>query len=103
MAATCLSWVITVGVDTPIGQIAGLLDREGIGAVPVTAAAGGVVGVVSQADLLARVTDGEPDNSRAGHPRGRAKAVRAGDLMTGPALSIDADASLMQAARAGPC
>src|SRR4051794_9687049 len=41
--------VITVGVDTPVGQIASLLDREDISAVPVTAATGGVLGVVSQA------------------------------------------------------
>jgi CBS domain-containing protein len=91
--------VITVGVDTPIGQIAGLLDREGISAVPVTTSTGGVLGVVSQADLLVGVADGERDNPRGGRPRGRAAAVRAGDLMTTPALSIDADASLTEAAR----
>ncbi|RSM70244.1 hypothetical protein DMB66_09470 [Actinoplanes sp. ATCC 53533] len=91
--------VITVGVDTPVGQIASLLDREDISAVPVTAPTGGVLGVVSQADLLVGVADGERDNPRGGRPKGRATAVRAGDLMTTPALSIDADASLTQAAR----
>jgi CBS domain-containing protein len=44
--------VITVGVDAPVGQIASLLDREDISAVPVTAATGGVLGVVSRGDLL---------------------------------------------------
>ena len=91
--------VITVGVDTPVGQIASLLEREGISAVPVTAATGGVLGVVSQADLLVSVADGERDNPRGGRPKGRATALRAGDLMTTPALSIDADASLTRAAR----
>jgi CBS domain-containing protein len=91
--------VITVGVDTPVGQIASLLDREGISAVPVTAPTGGVLGVISQADLLVGVADGERDNPRGGRPKGRATAARAGDLMTSPALSIDADASLTQAAR----
>ena len=91
--------VITVGVDTPIGQIAGLLDREGISAVPVTTPAGDVLGVVSQADLLVGVAGGERDNPRGGRPRGRATAQRAGDLMTTPPLSIDADATLTQAAR----
>jgi CBS domain-containing protein len=91
--------VITVGVDTPVGQIASLLEREDISAVPVTAPTGGVLGVVSQADLLVGVADGERDNPRGGRPKGRATAVRAGDLMTTPALSIGADASLTQAAR----
>jgi len=91
--------VITVGVDTPVGQIASLLDREGISAVPVTAATGGVLGVVSQADLLVGVADGARGNPRGGRPKGKATTARAGDLMTTPALSIDADASLTQAAR----
>jgi CBS domain-containing protein len=91
--------VITVGVDTPVAQIASLLDREDISAVPVTTATGGVLGVVSQADLLVGVADGERDHPRGGRPKGRAAALRAGDLMTTPALSIDADASLTQAAR----
>jgi CBS domain-containing protein len=86
--------VITVGVDTPVGRIAGLLDREGISAVPVTAETGGVLGVVTQSDLLAGVAAGERDK-----PRGRQPNERAGDLMTSPALCIDADASLTQAAR----
>ncbi|MEU8606490.1 CBS domain-containing protein [Actinoplanes sp. NPDC048791] len=91
--------VITVGVDTPVGQIASLLDREGISAVPVTAPTGDVVGVVSQTDLLVGVADGERDNPRGGRPKGRATALQAGDLMTTPAVSIDAAASLTQAAR----
>jgi CBS domain-containing protein len=91
--------VVTVGVDTPVGQIASLLEREGISAVPVTTPTGDVLGVISQADLLVGVADGERDNPRGGRPKGRAAAVRGGDLMTTPAVSIDADASLTQAAR----
>jgi CBS domain-containing protein len=91
--------VITVGVDAPVGQIASLLERENISAALVTASTGGVLGVVSQADLLAGIADGERDDPRGGRPMGKATALRAGDLMTTPALSIDADASLTQAAR----
>jgi CBS domain-containing protein len=87
--------VTTVDVDTPVGQIANLLDREGISAVPVTAATGGVVGVVSQADLLAGVARGE----RGDHPPGRARAVRAADVMSTPAVYVDAGATLAEAAR----
>src|SRR5688500_2526035 len=92
--------VITVGADTPAGRIASLLDREGISAVPVTAATGGVLGVVSQADLLTDVPDGEPKPMRSDRAASGATAVSAGDLMTAPALFIDADASLAQAAKA---
>jgi CBS domain-containing protein len=88
--------VITVGVDTPVGQIAGLLDREGISAVPVTAATGGVLGVVSQGDLLAGVAEGRRRRRRR---RTGTVAARAGDVMTAPALCIDADASLTRAAQ----
>jgi CBS domain-containing protein len=90
--------VITVGVDTPVGQIAGLLDREGISAVPVTTPAGDVLGVVSQADLLAGLADGKRRKPRGKHLT-RASAARAGDVMTTPALSVGAEASLKQAAR----
>ncbi|MFI7602221.1 CBS domain-containing protein [Actinoplanes sp. NPDC049681] len=82
--------VITVGADAPVGHVAALLDRHGISAVPVTAAGGTVLGVVSQADLLTRVTDGD---------RGRRRATRAGDLMTVRPVCIGAEASLVHAAR----
>ena len=61
--------VITVGVDTPVGQIASLLEREGISAVPVTTPTGDVLGVVSQADLLVGVADGERDTREGADPR----------------------------------
>jgi CBS domain-containing protein len=91
--------VITVGADTPVGRIASLLDREDISAVPVTTATGGVLGVVSQADLLTDVADGAGRSTRSDRTAGKATGVNAGDLMTAPALCIDADASLAQAAR----
>jgi CBS domain-containing protein len=91
--------VVTVGVDTPVGQLAGLLEREGISAVPVTDATGDVLGFVSQTDLLAGVAGGARDNQRRGRRKAKVTAVRAGDLMTSPALSIGADASLTRAAR----
>jgi CBS domain-containing protein len=92
--------VITVSANTPVGRIARLLDREGISAVPVTAATGGVLGVVSQADLLTDVTDGARQSTPSGRAASRATAASAGDLMTAPALCIDADASLARAAEA---
>jgi CBS domain-containing protein len=46
--------VITVGEDTPVPQIATVLREHRISAVPVLDASGGVVGLVSEHDLLAR-------------------------------------------------
>jgi CBS-domain-containing membrane protein len=91
--------VVTVGADTPVGQVASLLDHEGISAVPVTAGDGRVLGVVSQADLLAGIARSDGSLSGMREPKGEVSAIRAGDVMTAPALSINADASLAQAAR----
>lgn len=46
--------VITVGEDAPVPQIAAVLRENRISAVPVLDASGGVVGLVSEHDLLAR-------------------------------------------------
>ena len=46
--------VVTVPADTPIAEIAQTLRRHRISAVPVVDEAGGVVGLVSEYDLLAR-------------------------------------------------
>ncbi|BCJ55912.1 hypothetical protein Asp14428_73870 [Actinoplanes sp. NBRC 14428] len=64
-----------------------------------SAATGGVLGVVSQADLLTDVADDEGRSTRSDRTTGKATAVNAGDLMTAPALCIDADASLARAAK----
>ncbi|WP_312875877.1 CBS domain-containing protein [Arthrobacter terrae] len=49
--------VITVPPDTPVADIAGLLRRHHISAVPVVDPAGHVLGLVSDYDLLARTGD----------------------------------------------
>jgi CBS domain-containing protein len=46
--------VVTVPPDTPTGEIAETLGRHRISAVPVVDEAGGVVGLVSEYDLLAK-------------------------------------------------
>jgi CBS domain-containing protein len=81
--------VVTVRADAPVGQVTTLLDHHGISAVPVVADDGRVLGVVSQTDLLADVAHGDRSPRRS----------RAGDLMTAPAVFIDAGATLAQAAR----
>lgn len=46
--------VITVGPDTPVVEVAETLTRHQISAVPVVDAAGAVLGLVSEYDLLAK-------------------------------------------------
>jgi CBS domain-containing protein len=49
--------VVTVTEDTPVPQVAAMLRARRISAVPVLDAAGAVVGLVSEYDLLARPGD----------------------------------------------
>ena len=85
--------VFAVGGDARFMDIAALLFRVGISAVPVTDGRGRVLGVVSEADLL----------SRANGPYGRrerteASSTHAWQLMTAPAITVDADADVASAA-----
>jgi len=46
--------VVSVSADTPVAEIAGLLLKHRIGAVPVVDSAGAPIGMVSDGDLLGR-------------------------------------------------
>jgi hypothetical protein len=74
--------VVSVDPDTPFKEIVRILRQGHVSAVPVVAAAGAVVGVVSEADLLAkeefRGSDPRPGFTR-GWPcptRGRSAPIR---------------------------
>jgi CBS domain-containing protein len=70
--------VITVAPDTSVGEVAETLRRHRVSGVPVVDAAGTVLSLVSEYDLLAKT--GGPRQRRHGHPcsasGGRAKATR---------------------------
>ena len=98
--------VITVDRITPYKEIAGLLAKHHISSVPVLVLGRHVAGVVSEADLLA-VEDKRERDARQ-HAEGglhlhltRQKhwGLTAEELMTSPAITIHADASLPAAAR----
>ncbi|MFI6654944.1 CBS domain-containing protein [Streptomyces sp. NPDC050523] len=90
--------VVAVGSKAPFKEIVELLDQWKVSAVPVLAGEGRVVGVVSEADLMAKE---EFRDTEEGDPEERRKAggVTAGDLMSAPAVTVHADASLAEAAR----
>lgn len=96
--------VVTVTPDTEFKEIAAVMERWKVTAVPVVEGGGHVVGVVSGADLLPKEEFHEHGPGMIDHMRrlgdtAKAGSVRAEELMTSPAVTIEPGASLPQAAR----
>ena len=80
--------VVVVGTGTPVKHVARLLGRRRISGVPVLDGDARVVGVVSANDLLHKIAEDEA----------AASGTTARDLMTAPAVTIDPDATIAEAA-----
>ncbi len=81
--------VVVAYPTTPVKQAAGLLTQHGVSALPVTDGQGRVLGVVSEADLLGggqRLAD-------------RQAAATAGEVMASPAVTVNPQATVTEAAR----
>lgn len=96
--------VITVGEDAGYKTVADLLAVREISAVPVVDDAGHVVGIASEADLLAKVefeggAEPAPILGRRRKAHDRATGTTAGEIMTSPAVTTGPDASVVEAAR----
>ncbi|MFF3688049.1 CBS domain-containing protein [Streptomyces sp. NPDC002187] len=96
--------VVAVGPDAEFKEIVTAMAQWKVTAVPVVEGEGRVVGVVSEADLLAKEEfhDSGPsliEQMQQLDETAKAGAVLARDLMTTPAITVRADASLPQAAR----
>ncbi|MFF9915572.1 CBS domain-containing protein [Streptomyces sp. NPDC013457] len=91
---------VAVGRDASYKEIVALMDEWKVSALPVVAGEGRVIGVVSEADLLPkeefRTDEPRPDEFDAASKAG---AVRAGELMSSPAVTVHPDATLAEAAR----
>ncbi|MFI5285396.1 MAG: CBS domain-containing protein [Candidatus Dormibacteria bacterium] len=95
--------VVRISPDTPFKHIEQLMNEHNVSALPVVDPEGGVVGVVSEADLLLR-TEGEVSEHRgwtrdARDRRTKAHAQTAAGLMSTPAVSVTPDMPLAAAAR----
>lgn len=99
--------VVTVAPETSLKDVAAILAERGISGLPVVDAGGGVVGVVSEADILMK--EQTPAPSRRGllgrllgpeDPGAAAKlaARTAGEAMTSPAVTVGPDASVAETA-----
>ncbi|MFF4016120.1 CBS domain-containing protein [Streptomyces sp. NPDC001843] len=91
--------------ELPYRDIARLLAREQVGAVPVVDAEDHVVGVVSENDLLAKVAfeasghrPGPIGRLRERRLHGKARGETAADLMTSPAITVLPGATVAEAA-----
>ncbi|MFE6427270.1 CBS domain-containing protein [Streptomyces rochei] len=96
--------VVAVGRDAPFRDVVQLMQEWKISAVPVLAGEGRVIGVVSEADLLLKeeFRDSDPDRITQMHrlpDLAKAGGMTAADVMSTPAVTVHADATLTQAAR----
>ena len=99
--------VVSVRKDASFRAMARALRAQRVSAFPVLDDSGKVIGVVSEADLLAKqALDSEPDGMpgmitgllrRREHEK--ARGVTAGDLMTSPPVTVTRDDTLERAAR----
>lgn len=96
--------VITVTEETPYKEIVSLLAENHISAVPVVNRYGGIGGVVSETDLIRK-----EEFQRRQTPwmlrwwrraaRSKAAGLRAGDVMSHPAVTIEQSATIPEAAQ----
>ncbi|MFB8181943.1 CBS domain-containing protein [Streptomyces sp. NPDC055966] len=96
--------VAAVGRRALFKEVAQLMQDRQVSALPVIEGEGRVVGVVSEADLLTK--EELRDDPDAGYLQlrqpvdmAKADALTAGDLMSSPAVTVRAGATLAEAAR----
>ncbi|MFD5538738.1 CBS domain-containing protein [Streptomyces sp. NPDC127079] len=95
---------VAVGRDAPFKDVVSLMDQWKVSALPVLEGDGRVIGVVSEADLLFKeeFRDSDPDRFVQRErlaDLAKAGGVTAGELMSAPAVTVHADATLAEAAR----
>ncbi|MET8449727.1 CBS domain-containing protein [Streptomyces sp. NPDC005209] len=96
--------VVTVGREAAFKDLVRLMGRWRISAVPVLEGERRVIGVVSEADLLPKeeFRDSDPDRLTQRlrmADLAKAGALTAEELMTSPAVTVHAEATLAEAAR----
>ena len=96
-AAIMTTKVVTATPETSVAEIAGLLLEHKISAVPVIDGEQGVVGIVSEGDLLGRPPAGSPrgwwlrlfrENAACLEEIATARHLKARDVMTSPVVTV---------------
>lgn len=88
---------VAVRPETRFKACAKVLQLHELTAVPVVDEAGSLVGIVSEADLLAKEAQRSAVD-REGHPNAKAGATTVGEVMTGKPITTTADMPLNTAA-----
>jgi CBS domain-containing protein len=97
--------VVTVQSTATFHEMIGLMDQRGVSALPVIGDRGEVLGIVSEADLLAKGSSPSgrrwwmPETQERAAWRRKADGVSAADVMTAPAISVSPGVPLAQAVR----
>jgi len=92
--------VVTVNPHTPYKEIARLLSENRVSGLPVLSAERHVVGVVTEANLLAEEEKRSLERMTIpGHGPRQQWALTAGDLMSSPPIAIGPNATIAGAAR----
>jgi len=95
--------VVAVRPETPYREVVQLLIGRRVSAVPVVDGANQVVGIVSEADLLLKITDVPAPTVfvtwRYRRDQRKAHGRVAGDVMTAPAVTVRSTLSVSAAAR----
>ncbi|UXY31762.1 CBS domain-containing protein [Streptomyces sp. HUAS TT20] len=96
--------VVAVGRDAAFKDVVELMEQWKVSALPVLEGEGRVIGVVSEADLLPKeeFRDSDPDRFTQRQrlaDLAKAGALTAEELMSAPAITVHADATLAEAAR----
>ncbi|MEU4493385.1 CBS domain-containing protein [Streptomyces sp. NPDC023998] len=94
--------VVTLRPNTPIQEVAALLDANDIVAAPVVDEVGAPIGVVSASDMLrheAGMPDPQGQHGNDERAWGKARARTAGALMSSPVFTARADWTIPRAVR----
>jgi CBS domain-containing protein len=91
--------VVAVRRDVTFKEIAATLRRYRVSALPVVDDTGKVLGVVSEADLLAKEALADPGVVLHRKDVRKAEGLTAGDLMTGEVVTVSPQDPVEQAAR----
>jgi len=99
--------VVSVGKDASFREMAAALREHRVSAFPVVDDDGKVIGVVSEADMLTKEALGSEPQGMPGMITGllrrqehaKARGVTAGDLMSGPPVTVTPDDTIEHAAK----
>lgn len=91
--------VVVVRADTDFKTCVRQLRAHDVSALPVVDSERKLIGIVSEADLLAKERRRGEKRTRLAVPEPQAAGRTAGEVMTSPAVCISPDASIPEAAR----